>query len=717
MNEAIIKEISNNLNIKIYQTENVLGLLKDGNTIPFIARYRKEATGGLDETIIKEIEEVYTYQGNLLKRKEDIIRLIDEKNLLTDQLKTDILNCSKLVELEDIYRPFKEKKKTKASEAIKAGLEGLAKQIMAFSKKDVHTLAKEYNCESIKDVEKRIEGAKYIIAEWISDNADIRKWIRNFIWINGEIRSIKKKNSIDEKNLYENYYDFKEPIKRIKLHRVLAINRGEKEEVLSVSLLYDKEYVFEYIKEKYIRDKKSDASLYVSEAIIDSYKRLIYPSIEREIRNELSLKAEDVAIDNFADNVENLLLTPPMKAITVLGFDPAFRTGCKLAVVDKTGKMLEIAVIYPHEPKNEKDKSEKKLLELINKYDIDVIAIGNGTASRESEEFVVNVLKNNNCKTKYIIVSEAGASVYSASKLAIKEFPDLDVSERSAISIARRLQDPLSELVKIDPKSIGVGLYQHDVTQKKLDESLRFTVEKIVNQVGVNINTASVSILSYISGLSKKVIDDIIKTRELKGKFSSRLELSNIKSVNSKVYEQAIGFLRVLNGENPLDKTSIHPESYKYASKLLTTIGMQLKDLGSQELINKLNEVNILEMSNQLEIDKFTLEDIIKSLKEPLLDPREKLVQPILKSDILTIDNLTKGMKLQGTVRNVVDFGAFVDIGLKNDGLIHISNMSDSYIKHPSELLSVGDIIDCYVLDILKDKNKVALSLLESKVR
>lgn len=711
MNENIIKQMTNSLNVRENQVKNTLHLLEEGNTIPFIARYRKEATNGLNEVQIKEIADVYNYEVNLLKRKEDVIRLIDEKGLLTLDLKQRILSCSKLVEVEDLYRPYKEKKKTKATEAIANGLEGLAKIILSFPiGKTPLEIASSFKCK-IEDNDKKLEGASYIIAEYISDNAYYRKYIRGFFFRNGVVSSkLKKgKDKEDENRIYEMYYSFEEPLKCIKPHRVLALNRGEKEGILSVSLKIDNEAIEKYLEDKIIKNKDSLVCDLVKVAIKDSLKRLILPSVEREVRSELTDKASEVSIENFSENLKNLLLTPPMKEITVLGFDPAFRTGCKLAVLDKTGKVLDISVIYPHEPQKEVEKSRKHILDLINKFNIDVIAIGNGTASRESEAFISDTIKGTN--VKYIIVNEAGASVYSASNLAIKEFPDLNVSERSAISIGRRLQDPLSELVKIDPKSIGVGLYQHDVKQKELSEALDFVVQTIVNQVGVNINTASKSILSYLSGLTSKTIDKIIEIREKLGKYTSREQIKKSAKLSDKVYEQAIGFIRINDGINPLDKTAIHPESYDKTYKILEMIGSNTSELGTDTLKQKLKTIDKDKLKNELGVDVYTLEDIITNLEKPLLDPRDELVKPILKSDILTIDNLKPGMSLEGTVRNVVDFGAFVDIGLKNDGLIHISNMSNSYVKHPSDILQVGDIIKCKVLEINKEKNKVALTL------
>ena len=715
MNTDIIKQIGKDLNIKERQVEVVLNLLKEGNTVPFIARYRKEATGSLDEEVIRSINEVYEYQVNLLKRKEDVIRLIDEKGMLTGELKEEILKCQKLVEVEDLYRPFKEKKKTKATEAIKNGLEPLANMIMEFKNRDIKKEAKSFLNDKVTSMEEAIEGAKYIIAEAISDNAEYRKYIRENIVKFGIITSkVKKKaQELDQAKTYEMYYDYSEAIKSIKPHRVLAINRGEKEGILSVNIDVDFSYIINYLEKKVIKKSNTSEEIYVKEAILDSYKRLIFPSVEREIRSELKETAEITAIDNFSKNVENLLLTPPMKGKTVLGYDPAFRTGCKLAVLDSTGKPLKIEVIYPTEPHNKIEESKKIVLDLIDKYNIDIIAIGNGTASRESEAFIADCIKDAKRKVEYIIVSEAGASVYSASKLAISEFPDLTVEKRSAISIGRRLQDSLSELVKIDPKSIGVGLYQHDVTPKKLDESLNFVVTKVVNQVGVNVNTASSSLLRYVSGMTKKSIDAILNERDLKGKFTSREEIKKLKGITPKVYEQAIGFIRIPDGVNPLDKTSIHPESYEVTKKLLESIGMNLNDIGTDKLKEKLDNIDIDKVCLDIKTDKYTLKDIIDDLEKPGRDLRDNMPKPILKSDVLTLDDLHIGDKLQGTVRNVVDFGVFIDIGLHNDGLAHISKLTNKYIKHPSEVVSVGDIVDCYVIDINKEKEKVSLSLIE----
>lgn len=716
MNREIITEISADLKVKTKQVEATLKLLEEGNTIPFIARYRKEATGNLDEEQIRQIYEVYEYQVNLLKRKEDVIRLIDEKGMLTDDLKKEIMKATKLVEVEDLYRPFKEKKKTKATEAIAQGLEPLAKMCMSFpTQGSLESLASKFVNDKVKTVEDALQGAAYIIAEWISDNAFYRKWIRKTTYQKGVLKSTKKKNAEDEGKVYEMYYEFQEPVRQLKSYRVLALNRGEKEKVLNVSIDVDTAYIESYLKEKVIKNESSFVTPLVLDAIKDSYKRLIAPSIEREIRSELTEKANEVAIDNFGNNLEKLLLQPPMKEKVVLGFDPAYRTGCKLAVMDETGKMETIKVIYPHEPHNKVAEAKKVLLDLIDQYKVDIIAIGNGTASRESATFVADTIKDAKRPVQYIIVNEAGASVYSASKLAISEFPDLHVEERSAISIGRRLQDPLSELVKIDPESIGVGLYQHDVPSKQLSESLDFVVTKAVNLVGVNVNTASASLLKYVAGITKRNIDKILSYRDLHGKFTSREELKKKKILSDQVYEQAIGFLRIPDAENVLDRTGIHPESYELTLALLRALDLSLSQIGTEEWNEKLSKVDQTHMKEELHTDEYTLKDIIETLLKPNRDPRDDMPQPLLKSDVLHLEDLKKGMKLQGTVRNVVDFGVFIDIGLKNDGLAHISKLTDHYIKHPMEVVSVGDIVDCYVEDIFLDKKKVALSLIEPK--
>lgn len=712
MNDNIIKQISFDLNVRTEQVQNTLNLLGEGNTIPFIARYRKEVTGNLDEEQIRKINDVYEYQVNLLKRKEDVIRLITEKDLMTEDLNKKIMEASKLVEVEDIYRPFKEKKKTKATDAINNGLEPLAKILMSFPAAiDVSGFIND----NVKTEAEAIEGAKYIIAEWISDNAFYRKWIRGYFFRNGTIVSKMKKKAEDQYKIFEMYYSYSESVKMIKPHRILALNRGENENVLSVDVDIDTNDILSYIEDRIVKNKNSVSYKYIVEAIADSYKRLIAPSIEREVRSELTDEASDVAIDVFGKNLEKLLLQPPMKDKIVLGFDPAFRTGCKLAVVDYTGKKINVSVIYPHEPRNEYDKSKRQVLDLIDKYGVDIIAIGNGTASRESEAFIVDVIKEAKRKVEFIIVSEAGASVYSASPLAIEEFPDLHVEERSAISIARRLQDPLSELVKIDSKSIGVGQYQHDVPQNKLNESLDFVVSKAVNQVGVNVNTASGSLLKYVSGLTKKMIANILEYRDTNGKIKSREELKKNKVLTPKTYEQAIGFIRVIDGVNPLDKTSIHPESYVITNKLIKSLNLNVDQIGTDEMAEKLDLIDIDDYALKLGTDIYTLTDIVKSLKQPNRDPREDFAKPLLKSDILKIEDLKKGMKLQGTIRNVVDFGAFIDIGLHEDGLAHISKLTNKYIKHPLEVVNVGDIVDCYVEDIFVDKKKVSLSLIGPK--
>jgi uncharacterized protein len=706
MNEEIISSIALEQNITADQVKKTLSLLEEGNTIPFIARYRKEFTGGLDEDKIKSISLVYEYECNLLKRKEDVIRLIDEKGLLTDELKNNILKCKKLVDVEDIYRPYKEKKKTKATDAINNGLEPLAKIILSFP--DTLYVDKFIN-DKVKTEEDAIQGAKYIIAEYISDNAYYRKYIRDNTFNHGTIVSKLKKNADDPKKTYEMYYDFEEEVKKIKPHRVLALNRGENENILSVSVKSSKDYIIKFLESKLIK-KENKCAEYVRDAINDSYTRLIEPSIEREIRSELSEVASDEAIENFGKNLESLLMTPPIKNQRVLGFDPGYSNGCKLAVLDETGKYLYSCVINPFASSNNALITAKNtLVKLIKDYKIDIVSIGNGTASRESEKLVSELIKEYNLDCKYIITNEAGASIYSTEAVAQEEFPNLTPNERSAVSIGRRLQDPLAELVKIPPDGIGVGLYQHDVPDSKLKDRLDFVVEKTVNQVGVNINTASGSILKYISGLTKRSIDKLIKYREDKGKIKSREEIS--KLLTDKTYEQAIGFIRIIDGTNPLDKTSIHPESYDVTLKLLSSLDLSLEDIGTNKLINKLETIDKEKTSKELNTDIYTLEGIIESLEKPNRDPRDELPRPILKSDVLTIDDLKEGMELEGTVRNVAPFGAFIDIGLHNDGLVHISEISDSYIKHPSDVLSVGDIVKVYVKEIFKDKEKVALTM------
>ena len=712
MQEQIIASLSIDYNFTKEQVRKVLNLLEDGNTIPFIARYRKEATGGLNEIAIKEIKDRYDYQVNLLKRKEDVIRLIAEKEMLSPSLKEKIMACQKLVEVEDIYLPFKEKKETKASLAKSKGLEGLAKIILSFPNKTPLELATTYKCQE-SDPLKKLEGAKDIIKEYISLNAYYRKYLRSFIAKTGVLTTKFKKNSEDPLKTYEMYYDYAEKLISLKAHRLLAINRGEKEKILTVNITIDEDRALDFLNSKSIKNSDSPVTSFVKEAVKDAFKKSIFPSIEKEIRSKMTEDADKIAIKNFQDNVANLLLTPPLGGKNVLGFDPAFRTGCKLAALDQYGNVLEIAVIYPHEPQCEIEKSKKIVLDLINKYHLDVVAIGNGTASRESESFIASLLKEAKYPCQYLMVSEAGASVYSASSVAIKEFPSLDVSFRSAISIGRRVQDPLAELVKIDPKSIGVGLYQHDLKEKDLDEALNFTVTNIVNQVGVNINTASFSLLSYLSGINKKAIEGITLYKEKFGRILSREEFKKIKGITPKIYEQAVGFIRIYDGDNPLDKTNIHPDNYEDTYKILKYLNCSLADLGKDKIKEAIMKTDLASLQQSSKLDKYTLEDILKSLAKPILDPRDEIPKPILKSDILTIADLKKGMELRGTVRNVIDFGVFVDIGLKNDALIHISELTDHYIKHPSEVLKVGDIINCYVLDVKEEKKQVSLTRLK----
>ena len=717
MNENIIKEIASSLKIRPQQVEATLNMLKEGNTIPFIARYRKEVTGALTEEQIKVIEEHYSYGENLLKRKEDVIRLIEEKDLMTYELREKIMNATKLVEVEDLYRPFKEKKKTKATEAIKAGLEPLAKILMSFPEKgNLDDLANKYLNDTIKTKEDALKGAGYIISEYISDNAYYRKNIRRTTYISGILVCKKKKDSEDPKKVYEMYYEYKEPIKELKPHRILAINRAENEKILTVNIDVDVDKIISFLESKIIKNDKSFATGIVKDAIKDSYKRLISPSIEREIRSDLTEKAHEAAIFNFSKNLEALLLTPPMKEKIVLAFDPGFVNGCKIAVVDKNGKYLDSTVIKPF-LNNVSDaalnRCKAEVVTLIKKYNVDIIAIGNGTASRESEKFISEMIKEFKLDCKYAIVSEAGASIYSASKIAATEFPDLAIEKRSAVSIGRRLQDPLSELVKIPPDGIGVGLYQHDIAGKKLSESLDFVVTKAVNSVGVNVNTASPSLLKYVSGITNKNIEKIINYREEKGRINSRDEIKKKKLLSDKAYEQAIGFLRITEGENVLDQTGIHPESYNITLNLLDKLNLNTNDIGKDNLKQILEGLNKEDYAEILNTDIYTLEDIIKSLISPKLDPRDEMPQPLLKSDILDIKDLKRGMKLQGTVRNVIDFGVFIDIGLHNDGLAHISKLTNKYIKHPSEVVQVGDIVDCFVDDINIEKEKVNLSLID----
>lgn len=712
MNEEVISKVSKKINLKEYQIKNVIGMLSEGTTIPFMARYRKEVTGNLNEDELRLIETEYNYMVNLQNRKEDVKRLINEKGMLTDELVKAIDEATKLSEVEDIYAPFKEKRKTKGTEAIKLGLEPLAKIIMTLPNKNREEIAKEFLNENVKTVDDAITNAGYIIADWISDKPKYRKFIRKYYWYNGLVKGKLKKEAVDESKVYETYYDFECKITSIKPHQVLALSRADKEKVVTYSLSVKKDDIIKYLENEVIGNKKSPLVNDMMVFIEDAWKRLIEPSMERDIKAELYDKASEFGIGEFGNNLENLLLTPPIKGSVVLGFDPAFRTGCKLAVLSETGEVLEIGVIYPHEPKKEVDMAEKIILALIQKHNIKIIAIGNGTASRESELFVANLIKKYNLDVKYVIVSEAGASVYSASPLAKKEFPDYSVEQRSAVSIGRRLQDALSELVKIDPKSIGVGLYQHDLKQKELDDELGFVVSKVVNEVGVNLNNASDSILNYVSGLNKKVIGKILDYKKKNGSFKSREELKKVSGMDEKTFEQCAGFLRIF-GSNPLDKTNIHPEDYELVLKILNDYNVSESLVGTKDIEEKLKKIKTSDIINKYNISVDKWETIKNNLVNGVIDPRDEIKQMNLRSDVLTIDDLEIGMSLEGTVRNVTSFGAFVDIGLHDDGLVHISKMSKSFIKHPSEILKVGDIITVYVIGIDKDKGRVNLSLIE----
>lgn len=730
INEQLLKQIETEQNVSIPQIQAVLKLIEEGGTVPFIARYRKEVTGGLDEEQIRAIYQEWDYGQKLAERKEDIMRLIEEKGKLTQELKDAIIASTKLSELEDIYRPFKEKKKTRATEAKRKGLEPLAEYLLSFpTEGDVLQEAEKYvtkevteeiekNGLVVKNAEEALQGAEDIIAEMISDEAKYRKWIRSLFQRTGELVSQVKDESLDEKRVYEMYYNYHEPINSIRLHRVLAINRGEAEKVLKVGINEDYDRIIKFLNRNVIANENSITTPYVKLAIEDAYKRLIKTSIEREIRAELKEKAEDQAIKIFSENLRSYLLTPPMKGKVVLGVDPAYRTGCKLAVVDATGKVLTIDKIYPNQKNKEEVVSDKRVQEEIDKihalvdtYNVEVIAIGNGTASRETESFIVEALKQIDKEVYYIIVSEAGASIYSASDLAREEFPDYAVEERSAVSIARRLQDPLSELVKIDPKSIGVGQYQYDVTQSKLSDSLDFVVETAVNSVGVNINSASIPLLQRVSGLNAKTAKLIVDYRDKNGEFKTREDIK-IKGIGPKTLEQAIGFLRIPNGDEKLDMTSIHPESYKIAEEILTKLGFTKEDIGSAALVSKINKLNRKEFIKQFEIGEYTFNDILDAFVSPLRDPRDKFDKPVLRSDVLHLEDLKPGMELQGTVRNVVDFGAFVDCGVKEDGLVHLSRMSKKFIKHPLDVVSVGDIIKVWVVSVNLLKGRVELTML-----
>ena len=713
MDNSLIETIVSKYQFSEKQIKAVLKLLKENNTVPFIARYRKEATGGLDEVEIKQINDEYNYMLNLQKRKEEVIHNIDQQGLLTSDLKQDILTQTKLQRVEDLYRPYKQKKKTRATEAKRKGLEDLA-DWFSQSKLDtkIEDKAQLFLNDEVTTIEDAIEGAKDIIAERISDNPQYRSKILKDVFNQGLIVSSKKKKAEDEKQTFSMYYDYKEPIKRIANHRVLAMNRGEKEKVLSIKIDFDTTRIQREIANVEIKTQ-NEATPFIKEAIQDSLKRLILPSIEREIRGDLTQNAESHAIDVFSENLRNLLLQPPMKGKQILGVDPAFRTGCKLAVVNPFGTFIAKGVIYPHPPISKVEAAEKELVKMISDYNIELLAIGNGTASRETEQFVAQVIKKYQLQAQFIIVNEAGASVYSASEIARQEFPDFQVEERSAVSIGRRVQDPLSELVKIDPKSIGVGQYQHDVNQKDLSSALTFVVETAVNQVGVDVNTASKSLLQYVSGLTSTIAQNIIDYREENGPIKHHKEISSIKRLGAKTFEQSIGFLRIVDGEEPLDNTAIHPESYDVAYRMLHQLDLTAQDIGSVKLKNTLSNVNISTLVSQLNIGEPTLKDIIQSLIAPNRDPRDEFETPILKSDVLSIEDLSKGMKLNGTVRNVVDFGAFVDIGVKQDGLVHISKLSKKFVKNPMDIISVGDIVEVWILDIDENKGKVSLTMVD----
>ncbi len=707
--------IAKEANVKPNQAQQVINLLEEGNTVPFIARYRKEATGSLDEVQIKAVEDRYRYIQQLEQRKEEVLRLIDEQGKLSEELSSSIKAATVLQRLEDLYRPYKQKRRTKATIAKEKGLEPLAELLFSYAKTSVEDLAKPFINEDkeVGSIEEALQGARDILAEQFADDPQMREKIRNLTRSEGTVQSAVKKQQDDEKSVFEMYYAYEEPVKKIVPHRVLALNRGEKEDILKVGIQAPLTRIIRIMLDEWIPINSSSPSIpEVKEAIEDSYKRLISPSVEREIRAELTEKAETQAIHIFSENLRNLLLQPPLKGKVVLGVDPAYRTGCKLAVVDDTGKLQEVSAIYPHAPRMDVDGSTKSILDVLKRYPVSIIAIGNGTASRETEQFIVSCLKQVESDVSYVIVNEAGASVYSASDTARAEFPDLQVEQRSAVSIARRLQDPLSELVKIEPKAVGVGQYQHDVSQKKLNDSLTFIVETAVNQVGVNINTASASLLQYVAGLSKTVAENVIIMRNENGKFTSRAQLKKIPRLGAKTYEQAIGFLRIPEAENPFDATGIHPESYHIAEEVLKTVGLSKTQIGTKEAELKLNELPIKELSEQLDVGEITLRDIVDTIKRPTRDPRDQFPQPLLKTDVLQMEDLVSGMELQGTVRNVVDFGAFVDIGVKQDGLVHISKLKKGFVKHPLDVVALGDIVTVWVEQIEKTKGRIALTML-----
>ncbi|MDK9853110.1 Tex family protein [Staphylococcus equorum] len=713
MDSNLIQSIREKYNFTTKQINSVLSLLEDKNTVPFIARYRKEQTGGLDEVEIKQIDDEYQYMVNLQKRKEEVLHNVEEQGLLTTDLKSDILKQTKLQRVEDLYRPFKQKKKTRATEAKRKGLEPFAKWLKQSNlDTTIENKAQQFLNEEIETIEAAIKGAQDIIAELVSDVPKYRTKILKDTFQHGNIITQKKKNAEDEKEIFSMYYDYSEPVKKIANHRVLAVNRGEKEKVLSVKLEMDTQGIENFIRKNEITTNH-EGDYIIEDAIKDSLKRLIMPSIEREIRGDLTEKAENHAIDVFSENLRNLLLQPPLKGKQILGVDPAFRTGCKLAVINPFGTFVAKGVMYPHPPINKKADAEKIFVKFVKDYDVELIAIGNGTASRETEQFVASMIQEHHLKVQFIIVNEAGASVYSASEVARTEFPDFQVEERSAVSIGRRVQDPLSELVKIDPKSIGVGQYQHDVNQKALEAALTFVVETAVNQVGVDVNTASRSLLQYVSGLSPTIAQNIINYREENGAIKHNNDIAKVKRLGAKTFEQSIGFLRIVDGSEPLDNTSIHPESYRATYQLLNEINMKAEDLGTEDLKSALNHLNIAEMAEKLNIGQPTLEDILKSLIAPNRDPRDEFETPILKSDVLSIEDLAKNMKLSGTVRNVVDFGAFVDIGVKQDGLVHVSKLSKKFVKNPMDIVSVGDIVDVWILDIDDKKGKVSLTMID----
>ncbi len=712
--KQLMQMISVELQLKLHQVEQVIQLLEDGNTVPFIARYRKEVTGALDEVQIKTIMERWQYIQNLEQRKSEVVRLISEQGKLTEELEASIVQSTKLQMIEDIYRPYKQKRRTKATIAKEKGLEPLAQWMLTLPREgSLETKASDYLSEEnqVISVEEALEGAKEILAETFSDDASVRDWIRRETFNHGRMKSVVKNKEKDEKGVFEMYYEYEEAIKKIVPHRVLALNRGEKEEILRVSVQVDAEKILQYMARKWIKQKETIVQDFMIEAMAEAYKRFIQTSIEREIRNELTDKGEDQAIHIFSENLKNLLLQPPLKGRMVLGVDPAYRTGCKLAIVEETGKMTYIGVIYPHAPRGKWDEGKRQIAELLRQHPIEVIAIGNGTASRETEQFIAEVIQDSKSDASYLIVNEAGASVYSASDLAREEFPDLQVEERSAVSIARRLQDPLSELVKIDPKSVGVGQYQHDVSQKKLNDSLSFVVETVVNRVGVNVNTASVSLLQYVAGLSKTVAQNVVKERESSGKFLSRQQLKTIPRLGAKTYEQCIGFLRIVDGKDPLDRTPIHPENYKKVNQLLSLLGHSSKDLGSEALKESLNRASTSELALQVELGELTVRDIVDALKMPSRDPRDDHSKPLLKKDVLKIEDLKEGMELQGTVRNVVDFGAFVDIGVKQDGLVHISKLKNGFVKHPLDVVALGDVVTVWVDQVDQKKGRISLTM------